>query len=301
MTTQPSTLPNNHLHLFNHQTGRPRFHFDEAGDAAAASAAAAAAAAKPWHDGADPAVKGFWETKGLKLDSPRDFALKLTEMYQGAERLIGVPADQIVKLPKADAKPEDLRAFYERLGAPKEAKDYDLSAVKDETLSTAIRNSAHAAGLPKEAASAVAKALAAALDTKTSTENALLTAKLEEQKANLQKNWGDKYAYNHLQAMEGARRLFGMDPEAVKALEGVVGFDRIMEACRKVGAGTREDTFVERGASGPAGDVTTLEGAKEKKAQLMTDKEWVARYLNGGAAEKREMSRLNSMITGAVA
>jgi hypothetical protein len=128
MTTE-TTLPSSHLHFFNHHTGRPRFHFDEASDAAAASAAAAAAAAgaKPWHDGVDPAVKGFWETKGLKLDNPRDFGVKLTEMYQGAERLIGVPPDRVVKLPAADAKPEDLRSFYERLGAPKEAKDYDLS------------------------------------------------------------------------------------------------------------------------------------------------------------------------------
>jgi hypothetical protein len=30
-----------------------------------------------------------------------------------------------------------------------------------------------------------------------------------------------------------------------------------MEAMRKIGANTREDTFVERGAGGPAGDVTT--------------------------------------------
>jgi Fe-S cluster assembly scaffold protein SufB len=46
-------------------------------------------------------------------------------------------ADRLVKLPAADAKPEDLRAFYERLGAPKEAKDYDLSAVKDTTIADA--------------------------------------------------------------------------------------------------------------------------------------------------------------------
>jgi len=299
MTTE-TTLPSSHLHFFNHHTGRPRFHFDEASDAAAASAAAAAAAAgaKPWHDGVDPAVKGFWETKGLKLDNPRDFGVKLTEMYQGAERLIGVPPDRVVKLPAADAKPEDLRAYYERLGAPKEAKDYDLSPIKDPAISDSLRATLHDQGVPKSAANIIATNLAKTLESKTTTDNSALTTKLAEQKEALTKNWGDKFAYNHLQAIEGARRL-GIDKEAVAALEGTIGYDKVMEAMRKIGANTREDTFVERGAGGPVGDVTTMEGAHARKSELMADKGWVERYNAGGAAEKREMTRLNQMITGA--
>jgi hypothetical protein len=299
MSVRPAT--NHHMHAVNWHTGQPRFHFDATSDAAAAAAAAAAAsAAKPWHDGVPDDVKGFWQNKGLSLDNPKDFGLKLTDLYKGAEKFIGVPADQVVKLPKADAPPEDLRAFYERLGAPKEAKDYDLSAVKDTAVADAIRNAAHARGLTKDAAADVAKSVAAALESKTSTDNAVTTAKLAEQKANLQKNWGDKYAYNNLQAIEGARRL-GISPDAVKALEGQIGFDQVMEAMRKIGANTREDTFVERGAGGPQGDVTTLEGAGSRKAELMADGAWVDRYLKGGVAEKREMDRLNQMISGYVA
>lgn len=298
MTTE-TTLPSSHLHFFNHHTGRPRFHFDEASDAAAASAAAAAAAAgsKPWHDGVDPAVKGFWETKGLKLDNPRDFGVKLTEMYQGAERLIGVPPDRVVKLPAADAKPEDVRAYYERLGAPKEAKDYDLSPIKDPVIADSLRATLHDQGVAKNAANIIATNLAKTLESKTTTDNSALTAKLAEQKEALAKNWGDKFAYNHLQAIEGARRL-GIDKEAVAALEGQIGYDKVMEAMRKIGASTREDTFVERGSGGPVGDVTTTEGARARKSELMADAGWVERYNNGGAAEKREMTRLNQMITG---
>ena len=250
-----------------------------------------------WHDGVDAEVRGFWQNKGIPLDNPKDFGLKLTELYRGAEKFIGVPPDQIVKLPKADAAPEDLRAFYERLGAPKDAKDYDLSAVKDSGIAEAMRAAMHGRGLPKDAASAVAKAVATALDSKSTADNAVMTAKLAEQKDNLKKNWGDKYAYNHLQAIEGARRL-GISAEGVQAMEGQIGYDAVMEVMRKIGASTREDTFVERGAGGPAGDVTTLEGARARKAELMGDKDWVAKYNAGGAAEKREMTRLNQMITG---
>ncbi len=293
MTTSPH--PNSHLHFFNHHTGRPRFHFDEASDAAAA---AAAAAAKPpaWHAGVEAETLGFWQNKGLPLDDPKAFAGKLTELYRQAEKFIGVPPDQVVKLPKADAKPEDLRAFYERLGAPKEAKDYDLSAVKDEGLAATLRSTAHERGLTKDTASALASAVAKALDSKTTTDNAATTATLDAQRANLQKNWGDKYAYNHLQAIEGARKL-GIEPDAVKALEGVIGFDKVMEAMRKIGANTRESTFVE-GGQGGQDDVTTREGAMSRKQELMADPAWADRYLKGGMAEKREMDRINTMIDG---
>jgi hypothetical protein len=143
----------------------------------------------------------------------------------------------------------------------------------------------------------IATHIAKAIESKTTTDNSALTTKLGEQKEALAKNWGDKFAYNHLQAIEGARRL-GISPEGVKAMEGVIGYDQVMEAMRKIGANTREDTFVERGAGGPVGDVTTTEGAKARKSELMADAGWVERYNAGGAAEKREMTRLNQMITG---
>src|SRR5882757_3914264 len=84
-----------------------------------------------WHTGVAPEVLGFWQNKGLPLDNPKDFGVKFTELYQGAEKFIGVPPDQIVKLPKSDAKPEEISAFRQRLGVPVEAKDYDFSSVKD--------------------------------------------------------------------------------------------------------------------------------------------------------------------------
>jgi len=289
----------NHLHFFNYHTGRPRFHFDEASDAAAAAAAAAASAAKPWHDGVTDDVKGFWQNKGLPLDNPKEFGLKLTELYKGAEKFIGVPPDQVVKLPKADAPPEDMRAFYERLGAPKEAKEYDLSAVKDMGLAESLRAALHARGVNKDAAADLAKAVATALESKATSESAVNTQKLIDQKTALKANWGDKFDYNHLQAIEGVRRL-GIDRESVAAMEGLIGYDKLMEAMRKIGANTREDTFVERGAGG-TGEVTTREGAVARKAELKADKAWVSKFLAGDATAAREMARLDQMITGDVA
>lgn len=297
--------PPSHLHAFNFQTGHPRFHFDEASDAAAAaSAAAAAAAAKPWHDGVEAEVVGHWQNKGWKVDDPKEIAMAATKQARELEKHFGVPADQIVKMPKADAKPEEFRSFYERLGAPKEAKDYDLSAVKEPAVADALRVTLHERGVPKDAATAVAATVAKALESVVTTQSTLDAGKLAEQKVTLEKNWGGKdsptYKFNELTAKEGARRL-GISPEAVALMEDKIGFDNVMEAMRKIGAHTREDTFVERGVGGQ-GDVTTLEGAKARLDELMADTEgWAKRFSSGGVAEKREWQRLTQMITGVAA
>lgn len=294
--TTPTVSANSHITLMNRPYGAPRFHFDEN----AGGAGDTSGAAKPWHDGAPPEALGFWNNKGLTLDNPKDFAVKLTDMYRNAEKMIGAPPDQVLKLPKADASPEDKRAFYERLGAPKEAKEYDLAAVKDAELAEAMRTVMHQNGVPKEAATTLAQAIAKQMEAKAAADSAVAQAKITDEKTSLRKNWGDKFDFNHLQAIEGARRL-GITPEGVAALESQIGYSAVMEAFRKIGANTREDTFVERGAGGPVGEVTTLEGAQERKRELMADPAWVTKYNNGDPAAKREMTRLNQMITGATA
>jgi hypothetical protein len=289
------------LYPHNFHTGHPRFHFDEASDAAAASAAAAAAAAKPWHDGVDAETIGHAQNKGWKLDNPKEAFSAAAKVARDLEKHFGAPADRIVKMPAADAKPEDIRAYYERLGAPKEAKDYDLSAVTDVAIADSLRATMHERGVPKDAAASIAATVAKALESKATQQATLDAGKLAEQKIALEKNWGAKdsatYQFNHLQAMEGARRL-GITAEAVKALESQIGYDQVMEAMRKIGANTREGDFIERPAGGAQGDVVTVEGAAARKKELMADKGWGDRYLSGGVAEKREMDRLNQMITG---
>ncbi len=271
--------------------------------AAAAASAAAAAAAKPWHDGVDAETIGHWQNKGWKVDDPKEIALAATKQAREAEKHLGVPADQLLKMPKADAKPEEIKAFWGKLGAPAEAKDYDFSTVKGADgnpiaapLADAIRAAAASAFLPKDAAAKVAAAVVKHLDDTRAADSAVSTAKLGEEKALLAKNWGPKYDFNLLKAMEGAQRL-GITPEAVKNMEGQIGYASTMEAMRKIGTGTTEDTFIERGVGG-SGVVTTREGAVSRKAELMADKDWGARYLKGGTAEAAEMNALNQMIDG---
>lgn len=251
-----------------------------------------------WHAGIDAEFIGHAQNKGWKLDDPKEAFVAATKQARELEKHFGVPADRLVKLPAADAKPEDVRAFHQRLGAPADAKDYDFSTVKDlaPPIADALRAAAFDRGLSKDAALTVAQSVVKALDGLNATQSAEATAKIDEQRTKLKESWGTSFEYNKLKAMDGARRL-GMDPETVASFENLIGYAGIMETLRKIGVGTSEDTFVDRGIT-TNGQVTTKEGAVARKQELMADVAWRDRYLKGGAAEKREMTALNMMITG---
>lgn len=302
MTTETTHLPN-HLHYFNHHTGRPRFHFDENNGGGQQQQQQQQQQSAPWHQGLDAETLGHIQNKGWKVDDVKDVVTNAVKQGRELERHFGVPADQLIKLPKADADPKEWRAVHQRLGAPAEAKDYDFSAVKDAAgqplaahISDAIRASAFERGLSKDAATSLATAVQKAIDGAKQNEATVKAGKLTDEKTKLKTDWGDKFDFNHLQAMEGARRL-GITPEGVAAIEQQIGYAATMEAMRKIGGKGGEDIFV--GGGGNNGEVTTATGAVARKAELMADAAWAKRYMDGGAAERQEMDRLNTMIANA--
>jgi hypothetical protein len=267
----------------------------EAETAAAAASAAAAAAAGPWHKGVDAVTLGFWNSKGYDISDPTKVALAATKAAISFQENFGVPPAQLLKLP-ADAKDEaGWKAVHQRLGAPADPKEYDFSSIKDldPKLDAALRPALHARGVTKDAAIDVAKAMVAHQESVRATELTERTAKLAEQKANLTKNWGANETLNREIAKQGAARL-GVTPDDVQALENQIGYDRLMEMFRKIGAGTREDTFQE-GLKQGGPQVMTADGAKTRLAELMKDGAWQKRLLAGDGATVREWQQLEMM------
>ena len=265
----------------------------------------AATTTTPWHQGLDAETLGHAQNKGWKLDDPKEAFAGAVKQARELERHFGVPADQLLKMPKAGAPPEDIKAFRIRLGMPDDPKGYDLSGVKhadgkeiDAALADSLRAAAHNAGLPKDAAAEVAKAVVKYNDDKRIADAAVATSKLAEEKAKLQTDWGPKFQFNHLKAMEAAQRLGPEYAAAVAALEGQVGYAKVMDLFRRIGISGGEDIFVERGATGPAGTVTTREGAVSRKAELMGDKACSARLLANDAQAVAEWKALNNWIDG---
>jgi hypothetical protein len=249
---------------------------------------------------------GHWQNAGWSTKSAAEVAREATKSWKAAEKFVGMPPEQLIRVPK-DVKDEvGWKAVWERLGKPKDAKEYDFSALKfsdgaalDEGFVNLMRDASYRFNLPKDTASAITAEFVKYLDGAETGEKAEREAKLIEQKAALKKNWGPNEAANLFVAQRTAAAL-GIAPETVAALEGVIGYDRIMEMFRTIGTKIGEDKFVQgTHQSQQAGGVMTAESAKARKADLMGDKVWVKSFLEGDPAKAREMTALNTILVAA--
>lgn len=247
----------------------------------------ATASAPDWASSFNDDTKGYIQNKGFK--SPED----VLNSYRNFEKLQGVPQDRILKLPENMDSPE-ARAVWEKLGAPKEAKDYNLAIPAeggDPTLAQDMAKNFHEIGVPKTMAEKItakwnerqAAVQAAGL------ENQKMVAQAADQA--LRKEWGQAYEQN-LNVVNSAARTLGIDNNQTAALGKALGPDNAMKLLFKLGSATGEHTFVNgQGAN----QVFTPEAAQSKIRELQTNQEWASKYLNGDKAAFNQMQSLQQM------
>jgi hypothetical protein len=264
-----------------------------------AAAAAAAAAASPYAS-FDEGTRGYLQNKGLDKKTPLEALLEVSKFHREAEKFVGAPANELVRLPKDPNAPE-WEGVHQRLGKPKEAKEYDFTTVKrtgDKPLEGAlldtIREAAFEGNLSKDGATRVAAKIVKHLDQVEANSTSEKAAALITEKKALADNWGPNAAANMVIA-QGAVKALGVTPEAVAALEGVTGYAKVMEMFRLIGSKIGEDKFVGGGGGGGT-NVMTKEAAIAEKKSLMDDKAWATRYLNGGREEKKQLDALDRII-----
>lgn len=258
-----------------------------------------------WYDGQDPDFVGQLTNRGLTGKTPVEAALEFHKAHREAEKFIGIPADQLVRMPKDPADAEGWKNVHTKLGVPADPKEYDFTSIKfkdgtdlDPAFTDWFRAAAAENHLPKTAAVALAGKFTAFLDQQDTTEAASTAATLLAQKAELQTNWGANHAANLLVA-QGAARALGVEPATVAALETVVGYAKIMEMFRNIGSKIGEDKFVSSSGSGTPG-IMSRDQAVSEKVTLMADKAFVAKYLAGDIAAGKQMKSLEYIIAGMV-
>lgn len=264
----------------------------------------AAPPSTPWYHGIDGETIGHWENKGWNKDDPKALATELTKAWKGLERHFGAPPDQILKLPKDANDEAGWRAVRERLGAPKDAKEYDFSTVKfsdgsdvEDSFAETLRSAFHKHGLSKDAATDIVKSVVKRMDDADSAEATAFASKKATQIEKLRREWGDHFEYNELQALNGAKRL-GVSQEEYDSIAKVLGYDRAPEFFRRIGSGLSEGEFTGGAA---ASQPTTVNGARARLSSLLSDPDYSRRYLSGSRAEVDEISQLQQMIHGIAA
>lgn len=245
--------------------------------------------------GLDAELVGHVQNKAWDTSDPLKLAHAAIKASHEAQKFVGLPPERLAKIPTDKADEAGWKALWGKLGAPIDAAGYDLTGVTDPAIADAIRASAAANFLPKDAATAVGAAVVKAIAAKETAAGVEKASKLVTERAALKTSWGTNMDANMVVAKAGAAKL-GITPEEVAALEQVAGYAKTMEAFRKVGALSGEDKFITGG--GGDGKVMTREQAKARRVELMADSDWAKRYLGGGAAEKRQMADLIAVEVG---
>jgi hypothetical protein len=241
-----------------------------------------------WTTGLTDELRGYVQTKGFK--DP----VAVLESYRNFEKLHGVPADRLLKLPENLDTPEG-RAVFERLGRPKDAKDYSIP-LKDEAggkeLAEWFRSVADKANWTQRQLDSFVSEWNSRSEAHVKSAQELATQEAQVQEQNLKRDWGTAYDRNINVAKAGAGSL-GLSPEDIDAIESVKGYEGTMKLLYKLGAATGEAQFVS--GKSPGVGLLPADQAKSEIQRLGQDPGFVKRYTQGDAEARRTMDNLHKM------
>lgn len=212
--------------------------------------------------------------------------------YQGAEKLIGVPPAQLLRLPNDTSTKEDLDAFYSKLGRPADAKGYEFKAPDgvDRTFLDAAAGKFHELGLTTKQAQGLREWYDGQGTAATEAQKQQGLLDNQSQQAALKTEWGAAYDAKITQARMFANQA-GIDAPTLDKLQSVMGFDGVMKFMAGLGAKIGEGSFPTGDRGTAFGALTPAQAQAEIKA-LQNDKEFRGKYLAGNVEAKAKMAQL---------
>ena len=232
---------------------------------------------------------------GMGLDKlPADQALgKLLPMYRGAEQKLGIPADQLLRLPGKDAKPEDWKPIWSKLGTPENPEGYEIKPPEGQDgafLKQAV-GWFHELGIPKQMAQGLATKWNEHVQALQVQNDGQWNARFEKELGELKQEWGQDYDRN-TDLSKRVQRAFGLGADELQSIERALGPKKFLQSFAKFGSSVGEHRFVGQGNQSFS---MSPEGAKERIKALQDDQAWQKGYLAGDADKKAEWTRLHGI------
>lgn len=244
---------------------------------------------------------GHVKNKGWDGKSPSEAAFEAAKAHREAERLLGMPKEQVFKWPKDAADKDGWAALNTKLGVPAKAEEYDFSAVKfadgsdlDDEFVNTMRATLHENGVPKTAAPEVVKGIVKWMEGVEQSETAAKQAAVAAGRDELARSWGGNAEANKFIAQQAVAKL-GLTPDFVQKIENEAGYAATMQTLLKLGQMMGEDKFVSNQNSNAPG-VLTREQAGERLAELKRDAGWVKKINDGDHKANDEFNALTRII-----
>ena len=262
-------------------------------------------AGTPWYQGkADERIVGTWQNNFPQhVNDPAALAVAATNSWLEAQKHLGVPAEQIVRVPTKADDAAGWEALHKRLGWPGDPTKYQFKDAEgkdvDPNLATFLRETANRLRLDPERATELSKDVLKFSEAQIANAKTEYETKLAAGKAELATNWGPNMATNLEVARAGATAL-GVDRDIVAALEQTVGYAKVMEMFRLVGSKTTEGKFVGGSKETGTGPMSR-EAAIAKKNELFADRDWLARHEKGDRTAVNELRAIEQILAASMA
>ena len=264
----------------------------------------------PWIDSLDADHQTHASTKGWDKMEPDAAAAAIVKAHRALEQHLGVPADQLLRLPK-DATDPSYQGIYERvvgMSVPATADGYTFDGIKFKDGSTLepedvafVRELGTKYKLPAQAVRGIAADLAARYDALSETDGtAAETAKAANQAA-LRMAWNTDYDQKAFSATKAAEAV-GFTPEVLAHMASLSpeAYVKNMNALVLLGAQMQEATIL-RGGNQPADPTAGLsaeQAAVQKQARL-GDPEFAKKLMAKDPTAWEEINKLDLIIVQA--
>ena len=262
---------------------------------AAPAATASAPASFDWNSaGLDPDTLNLVNDR--KWASPKD----VLQSYRNLEKLTGVPADKIIKLP-TDADPAAWNDVYTKLGKPDVADKYDIPVPQGDagTLMKEAKNWFHEANLSVSQGKALAEKWNAFVESQSKAQETQHQTAMQADINKLKQEWGSGYEANAA-VVDRAAMAFGLDQDTVSALRDVLGPAKAMKFLHAVGSKiAMPENGLINGQIAPGFSSMSPAAAQAKINELRTSKTFAQQFVSPDPKVRSEardqMTRLHQI------
>ncbi len=263
-----------------------------------------------YEEGLQPEDIADITAKGWNKPVTPELARTIVQSYRTASQLLGVPADQIIRVPKDASDPLYNVAFDRVVGLsiPKTPDEYKFDGIvfKDGTQLDAddqafVRDFAVKNKLPLPAARALAQELVNRTDSGAEAEASAAAAAQAAREGALVAAWGSSADTNKAAA---AKAVDGLQALGIKVdLSGVdaTGYVAAMSGLAKLSAQLGEAPLLGAGTGTPStSQVTgmTAADARNKFEELRGNMDWVNKALTPGTSEAAYFNDLQRVMAG---
>ena len=246
---------------------------------------------KAWYESfSKPEIKSYVQKKGFES------AETLADSYLNLEKLAGGDRKNLVKLPD-DLGSAEMSPIWERLGRPKEAKEYTFNLPEDlkpyipETHMEKAKELSLKHNIPRRQIEGFMKDFLELRSGEIKAQLEGLQAKQGEDSKALEKSWGQAHKENLNIVSNTAKRL-GLSDQDWQGLQSTLGVKRAHDLMYEIGKGSKESNFVNNG-KGASNQTVTADDAKVEIKQLIQDSDFARRLSSGDIEAKKRWDRLH--------